>query len=122
MSNVYNATPIANKWGRPGRVATRVSCYKLKTSLKNAVLRLNQHRQFPYPRAACLQTNVGFQQVRAVLGRFMCVRVCKVNFMGWLNIVIKLLGFHLVTLMLRSAFHAATCSSNTQELYLCGFL
>jgi len=37
-----------------------------------------------------LVKNFGLQQVKAVL-RFMCFRVCKVIFMGWLKIVIKLL-------------------------------
>jgi len=38
-----------------------------------------------------LQTNFGFQQVRAVLRGFMCFRVCKAIFIGQLKIVIKLL-------------------------------
>jgi len=36
-----------------------------------------------------LQTNFGFQQVTAVLRGFTCFRVCKVNFVGWLKLLLS---------------------------------
>ena len=57
-------------------------------SFKNAVVRLintdNSHIQ---ELQAC--KNFGYQEVRVVLGGFMCFRVCNVIFNGWLKIIIN---------------------------------